>query len=156
MRFSCPTPTLRSLVLLSSGNGGNTDAYPWGQAQPERQGPRAGMLRFSSCCSHVRSLLSSGSACSSVQFTKTWPAGQATAGREQDRCRSPQGLWVGTWLRAGQGGLGVPQPEEVGETGLGALCPGYHKGVTWVPTHTAEMGAFSQDATPRLEPLSRG
>lgn len=76
-------------------------AYPWGQAQPERQGLRAGMLRFSSCCSHVLSLLSSGSVCSSVQFTKTWPTGQAAAGREGEvgRCRS-------LWPRAGLAGLG--------------------------------------------------
>lgn len=61
---------------------GSVEPYPWGQAQPDRQGPRAGMLRFNSCCSHVLSLLSSGSRCSSLQFTKTWPAGQAAARRK--------------------------------------------------------------------------
>lgn len=88
------------------GDHGHIDTYPWGQAQPERQGPRAGTLRFSSCCSHVLSLLSSGSACRSLQLTKTWPAGQAVAERGEGgcwkehghsaRCLEPPGLEVGS------------------------------------------------------------
>lgn len=92
---------------LAVGTHDNMDTYPWGQAHPERQGPRAGTLRFSSCCSHVLSLLSSGSVCRSLQFTKTWPAGQAAAGREEAGAgRSPETqqdawntwTWVGFWV----------------------------------------------------------
>lgn len=120
VRFSLPlTPRYGPWFCQPSGvvTHGNTDTYPWGQAHPDRQGPRAGTLRlrFSSCCSHVLSLLSSGSVCRSLQFTKTWPAGQAAAGRGEGGAGksldTQQGAW-NTWAwggflgsRAGQGDL---------------------------------------------------
>lgn len=83
------------------------DTHPWGQAQPDRQGPRAGKLRFSSCCSHVLSLLSSGSGCGSLQFTNTWPAGQAAAGRKGVTCCRPLAWAVGgaVWASGRDGRL---------------------------------------------------
>lgn len=126
VRFS-PAPHSTSCFLLvpvlRKGRPWHTDTYPWGQAQPERQGPWAGTLRFSSCCSHVLSLLSSGSVRRSLQFTKTWPTGQAAAGRADGGCweelghsPGPGGGLLGG--RGGQGDLGPSTREMQAEMGL--------------------------------------
>lgn len=127
--FPAPPSALWSLALPAFRRGGpcHMPTYPWGQAQPERQGPWAGTLRFSSCCSHVLSLLSSGAVCRSLQFTKTWPSGQAVAGGEEGGCWQELGcsagcLEHGPWggilgARGGQGDLGTRQLEDAGREG---------------------------------------
>lgn len=98
------------------------------------------MLRFSSCCSHVLSLLSSGSVCRSLQFTKTWPTGQGVAAGEEDGCWQELGCpagclehlvpGVGSWVAGVVREGGGPNNWRVRERGA-VMLSGAFLGFPW-------------------------
>lgn len=150
--FPAPTPPCDPWFCQPSESRAHDTigTYPWGQAQPERQGPRADTLRFSSCCSHVLSLLSSRSVCRSLQFTKTWPAGQAAAGREEDGSGGPG---ASVWAPGLQG----QQREDEGKDGLRSLLPPWPLlGIAWFPRYASQREGWICAVCHTMGPRSPG